>query len=261
MSRLIEKLNFVTGGISQPMGFRTSRAEPVKPQMLLIASIQKPESIDSLTDYIDKADAVLLHTAQASPVTAFFTKVAKALPDIPWGCWLQEADDKTMEKAVESGCDFVAFTTASRVFSTGKNDKDDKLGRILHVESSLNDGLLRAINSLPVDAIFVESNDSLDWYGLMGLQRLSGMVSKPLLATVPPDVAGAELKALWEAGVDGVVIEISAGQKSGLLEQLRQEISKFASSVRKRGKTEALVPYSIEGKETDIEPEEEEYEE
>jgi len=147
------------------------------------------------------------------------------------------------------------------VFSTGKNDKDDKLGRILHVESSLNDGLLRAINSLPVDAIFVESKDSLDWYGLMGLQRLSGMVSKPLLATVPPNVAGAELKALWEAGVDGVVIEISAGQKAGLLEQLRQEISKFASSARKRGKTEALVPFSIEGKETDIEPEEEEYEE
>jgi len=90
MSRLIEKLNFVTGGISQPMGFRTSRAGPVKPQMLLIASIQKPESIDSLTDYIDKADAVLLHTAQASPGTAFFTKVAKALPDIPWGCRLKE---------------------------------------------------------------------------------------------------------------------------------------------------------------------------
>ena len=258
MSRLIDKLHLVASGVSQPLGFRTALASASKPQMLIIASLQKSEVTGNLADHLAAADAVLLYTNEPGTEANFITGVASTMPDIPCGCYLKGAGGKSVERLVKSGCDFVVFPAASSVLASGK---DDKLGRILQVESSLSDGLLRAINGLPVDAVLAEGGDSLSWYNLMSLQRFSNMMSKPLLVTIPHKATADEIKALWEAGVDGVVIEVSTIRSPGVLKKLRQEIGKLASSARKPRKAEALLPYAIAGTETESEPEEEEWEE
>ena len=238
MSHLIEKLNLVSKGISQPMGFRAAHASGTRPQMLLIASLTKPASINSPVDFTAGADAVLLHVAKTGPSAAVITKVVKNLPDLPWGFLLRDTGEKTIAKMVENGCDFVVFPADSKVLAA---DKNDKLGRILQVESSLSDGLLRATNDLPVDVLLAEGGESLNWHQMMALHRITNMLNKPVLTTVPPNVTAEELKALWEAGVDGVVV--TSDQPAEKLEKLHREIGEFASSPRKRGKAEATLPH------------------
>ena len=254
MSRFIEKLNMVAKGTSPPIGFQATRASSAKPQMLLIASLTEIEGID--VDSISGADAVVFYTTKAGPGASFFDKAAQIMPDTPWGCWMTDASTKTVTKLAESGCDFAIFPADSAVLP---QDRNDKPGRVLQIEPSLGDSLLRAINDLPVDAVLVAGarGDFLNWQHLMSLRRLTSMLSKPLLVTAPPDVTPSELEALWQAGVDGVVV--TSDEPLGKLEKLRQEIGKFASSPRRRGKAEALLPY-IGGK-PEAEPEEEEEEE
>ena len=114
---------------------------------------------------------------------------------------------------VEAGCDFVVIPAAGRIATT---PQEEKVGRILQVESSMDDGLLRAANDLPVDAVLVtdtfEGSGPLVWHQLMIFQHLARLISKPLIVSIPADVNGEELKALWEAGV--VFDEVRAAQQT-----------------------------------------------
>jgi len=88
-------------------------------------------------------------------------------------------------------------------------------------------------------------------------------LTKPLLVSVPSNVTVNELQPLWEAGVDGVVVEVGVGQPVEGLKGLRRTIDNLAfPSQRKRGKAEALLPYvSPEASMVTEEEEEEEEEE
>ena len=259
MSRLIDKLNRVSKTVPQRMGFRTTHPIAPKPQILLIASLTQTENIDSMVDYIAGADAVLLHIDKSDVGAKALQKIAQPLPDIPWGGWLGDIDKKRMGMMIKAGCDFVVFTTDSEVLVT---DQDDKVGRILQVESSLNEGLLRAVNELPVDAVLTASEqgkDSLAWYHLMLFQRFADLLTKPLLVSIPLNVTISELKVLWELGVDGVVVGVSTGQPVGRLEEIRKAIGDLASlPPRKRGKAEALIPHIGEETVTATDTEEDE---
>jgi len=135
------------------------------------------------------------------------------------------------------------------------------VGRVLQVEASLTEGLLRAVDELPIDAVLItgeqEEGYFLTWHHLMVFQHFADLLTKPLLASVPLNVAANELLALWEAGVDGVVVGV--GEVVGRLKELRQIIDQLAFPQRKRGKAKALLPH-ISG-ETGIVTEEEEEEE
>ena len=91
----------------------------------------------------------------------------------------------------------------------------------------------------------------------MLFQHFADLLTKPLLVSIPSNVTSGELQALWKAGVDGVVIEVTAGQPQDRLEELRRVIDKLTfPTPRRRGKTEPLLPYI--SRETGIATEEEE---
>lgn len=261
MSRLIDELNRVAKATPQPMGFRAARSAPSEPRILLIASLSQGGDADRLADHVDGADAVLLHLAKSELATKALQKIATSLPDIPWGGWLEDIGAKKMEALVEAGCDFVVFPASSRVSAI---PQDDKLGKILQVEPSLSEGLLRAINDLPVDVVLTTDSyedDSIAWHHLLHFQRLANLLNKPLLVPAPLNVTASELKALWETGVDGVVVEAGI-ESAGGLRELRQAISKLTfRPQRKRGKSEALLPHVGRAGPTQTETEEEEEEE
>jgi hypothetical protein len=256
MSRLIDELNRVAKATSQPMGFRAARSVSLEPRILLIASLAQSEDIERLAD---GADAVLLRLAKSRLTANTLQKIVASLPEIPWGGWMDDIDVKKTQALVEAGCDFVVFPAASQVSAT---PQDDKVGKILQVTSSLGEGLLRAINDLPVDAVLTtdayEAGGSMAWHHLMHFQRLANLLSKPLLVAVPLNVTASELKALWEVGVDGVIMETDTS-KPGALGDLRRSISEMTfRPSRKRGKAEALLPRVGEEGVTETEIEEEE---
>lgn len=230
MSKLIDRLIQTAETVSQPMGFKAGRAAPSKPKMALIVRIEAAASAAQLADYAAGADAVIIAPADAGK------NITSSLADTAWGLWLEG------KGPVPADADFAILPLNSELGLAGL----EKTGKILLIESSLSEGLIRAINELPADAVLLaddgEAASVITWHRLMLCQRLADLLSKPLLATAPLTVGGDELKALWQAGVDGVVITVKAAKEAAKLKELRQIIDKSDFPARSRKRVTALLP-------------------
>lgn len=259
MSRFIDRIKKASQVAPKPLGFRVAKSASEKPRMLLVVTLS-PLAVSGLADFVVGADAGLLRAGKLSPAAKAIKEASQAMPDIPWGGWLKEIGKEGLKQLASAGGDFVVFPAANAPLTMLKNDG---VGKILEIDASLSEGLLRTIESLPVDAVFVaerEGERSLSWHHLMLFQYFSEVTARPLLVTVPTDVTGDELVALWEAGVVGVVVGVSAEKPAGEIKSLRETIDKLAFPPRrKRRKAEPLLPY-ISGAGA-IEEEEEEEEE
>ncbi len=259
MSKLIDRLNRVAKTIPQPMGFKKAAAASARPRMILIASLAQTTTAKSLADYIAGADAVLINKL-GSGVKAL-PRIAQSVPDIPWGLWLGDTSERGIKAIVEAGCDFVVFPASTTLAIPG----DNKAGKILQVEASLSEGLLRTMNELPVDAILVASEagvaPGITWHHLMLFQHFADLLVKPLLVQVPLKVTDNELQFLWKTGVDGIVVAVGIEPPAERLKELRQLIDKLTFPPRRGKKAEALLPRIREETGTETETEEEEEEE
>ena len=257
MSRFIDKLNQVSQVMPQPMGFRAVSPVTSKPKMLLVASLAEADG-EGLADYVAGADAGLLVISKPSSEVRTFKEISQAVPAIPWGGWLKSIGSGEIEQMTKANCDFMVFPAATTSLAIVQNKK---VGKILEVEASLSEGLLKAVDELPADAVLIggEKKEGLTWHHLMLFQRFADLLTKPLLVSIPSNVTANELQALWEAGVNGVVIKVGVEQPAGRLQELRQAIDKLTSPPpHKRRKPEALLPHI--GGETGIVTEEEEEE-
>jgi hypothetical protein len=227
----------------QPMGFRVAAAVSSKPRLLLVASLAQAD-VSGLADYVAGADAGLLFIAKSGSGVKTLQKITQLVPDIPWGGWLKdEAGEGAVEQMAKAGGDFVVFPAADTPLAVPHGKE---IGKVLQVEASLSEGLLRTVNGLPVDAVLIAGEEPgrfLTWHHLMLFRRLAGLLAKPLLVSVPAKVTADELQAIWDAGVDSIIVAVGVGQPAGGLKGLRQMIDKLTfPSSRQRGKAEALLP-------------------
>ena len=234
------------------MGFGVGQPVSQRPKMLLIASVAQA-NVDNLVDYVAGADAGLFPISQLSSGTKTLKKISQAVPDIPWGGWLRDISWREIKQVKKVGCDFVVFPAANTSLAILQ---DNEVGKILEVEASLSEGLLRTIDELPVDAVLIageQKEDSfLTWQHLMLFWRFADSLAKPLLVSVPPTVMANELQVLWEVGVGGVIVEVGIEG----LKELRQAIDKLTfPPQRRRRKAEALLPYIGAGTGVDTEEE------
>jgi hypothetical protein len=260
MSRLIDKLKQVADAASQPIGFRSARTATPKPQMVLIASLTNEENAGTFIGNVSGADAVLLPAAKAATGAGTRHKRCQPAPDIPWGKRIEDADQQEIAALDKNGCDFLVFPASAKVPAI---PEDENLGKVLQIESSLDEGLVKAIGQSPLDAVLVSLEDEagqfLTWHQLLLLQRLASISTKPVLVFIPPDATTDKLKALWEAGIDGVVTEMSSKQPKERIQEFRQAIQEFSSrSPHRRGKKEALLPHVSEKTESAADVEEDE---
>ena len=260
MSRFIEKLKQASLAAPQQMGFRASTATSSKPRMILVASLPEATRGGNSADYVAGADAGLLCITKLSSGVKALEKISKAVPEIPWGGWVKNISSEEIKLLVEAGADFVLFPSTSSIDVAQK----EGVGRILEVEASIGEGLLRAIDRLPVDAVLMgsEEGEGITWHQLMRYHRYTSLLSKPLLVSVTLQVTGNELQALGEAGVDGVLVEMDAEQPAGRVNELRQAMDKLTFPSRhKQQRIGVLLPrVSPAGGETAEEEEEEEEE-
>ena len=261
MSKFIDKLNRVSKATAQPMGFRAASAFAERPKMQIVASVAESD-IDSLADSVDGADAVLISIPKSGLGAEALKKISKVLSEIPWGGWLRGIAKGKIKQMIENGCDYVVFPAADSSVGT---PSDEEVGKILQIEASLSEGMLRTINQLPVDAVLVGAEQKgkydLTWHQLMLFQRIANMVTKPLLVPVPANTAASELQVLWDAGVDGVVVETGAGKPAEELEKLRKVIDGLTfPTTRRHEKREAVLPRVDKDAEAVAELEEEEVE-
>lgn len=230
MNEFIEKLKRLTHDEPSSLGFRREQSARPGRKIQLVTSLS-PENVGDIAG----ADAALVSV----PEQGIDSESLKKMPeDIPWGGWLK-GGRKEIKQLTEAGCDFVVFAADMPL----EIIEDSGAGKILEIEPSISDGLLGAVNELPVDAVLVSDKtgkgDSLTWQDLMLFQRFAGILNKPLLACVPAKVTRSELEALWEAGVNAVVVDTKI---KGSVSKIRKEIDKaeFAST-RQREKVEPVL--------------------
>lgn len=254
MSKLIDRLIQTAETVSLPMGFMAAKAAPSKPKMALIAKLETADNMAPMADFLSSADAIII--AQ----TGTGKDIARSLPDMVWGLWLEEKSRPQAKSFSEAGADFIVLPLNSEFGLPSI----EKAGKILLVESSLSEGLIRTINELPADAVLLaedrEEQSAITWHHLMLCQRFSNLLSKPLLTSAPASVSSDEFKALWQAGVDGVVMAVKTGKQAESLKGLRQTIDGVDFPARPRKKIAALLPRITEepGAAADAEEEEEE---
>ncbi len=259
MSKLIDRLTQTSETVSSPMGFRAARAAQPKPKMALIARVETAENMAPLADYLSSADAAII--AQTGTGKDAVSDIARSLPDMVWGLWLEERSRPPTKASAEGGADFIILLLNSDFGLSGI----EKMGKILLVESTLGEGLIRTINELPVGAVLLIDDEkekpALTWHQLMLCQRFSDLLFKPLLLTAPASLDADGLKALWKAGVDGVVVSVKTVEQAERLKELHQIIGQADFAARPRRKVAALLPRSREETGTsaaDVEEEEEE---
>lgn len=243
MSEFVDKLKRASQAAAQPMGFGRGRSASSEPGILLVARLSQAGGSD-LADLVSGADAGLIAVSEPGRGGETLRGCAEAVPDIPWGGWLRGDRWQKSQKVKALGSDFVIFPAADTPLGILENAG---VGKILEIEATLSDGMLRAVDELPVDGVLLaasyQDGASVTWQQLMLFQRLSALVAKPLLVTVPSKVTAGELKVLWGAGVDGVVVEVGTAQPGGL-RGLREAVNKLDfPSRRRRGKVKARIPY------------------
>ena len=261
MSRFIDKLNQVMQAVPQPVGFRTTQSVSPKPKMLLVAGLVQA-NVDDLADYVAGADAGLLLMSELDSGVKSLQKISQVVSGIPWGVWLRDIDRGGIKQIVKVGCDFVVFPAANTSLAMLQGDEG---GKILQVEASVGEGLLRTVDDLPVDAVLIDGEQEeqhfLTWHDLMIFRHFTALLTKPLLVCIPSNVTANELKALGEAGVSGVIVEVGVGQPAERINELRQTIDKLTFPLqRRRRKAGVLLPY-ISGEAGVVTEEEEEEEE
>ena len=229
MSKFIEKLQQVLTPPVQSMGFSHTKSEQARPKIQLVVSING-----------GKAKAQIKEAAGVDALVVSGTSISAG--ETITGMRLAKGDTEEVEKAAKTGADFVILPVSGEVSAP-----DKKLGKIIQLEDSISDIMLKAVSDLPLDAVLLTedlgNSLALTWKRLMLIRRFAGLSGKPLLVEVLPTVTETELQLIWDAGVSGVIVKTDAEQAEAVTANLRKIIEKLTfPSKRKNEKNMAIVP-------------------
>lgn len=224
MSKLIDFFKQASHTNAQTMGFLSRRNAPPPKRLALLAVTEKAASFP-------RADAVVVRPANGKLTAAAAKSVADAAGEVPWGLAGGENAPK--------GCDFIVLPLTG---TTAAAPAGEETGKLLEIEASLDDGLLRAANDLPVDAVIVadalEESGPLTWHRLMILTHVRHLIGKPLIAPAAADISDTDVKSLWDAGFDGIMVTAPADRIAALADV----IAALPPRASKKDKANAVVP-------------------
>ena len=251
MSKFAEKLQRVYHGSTSAMGFRKS-VEAEVPPLLIVASLTKASAADAGALATAGIDAAVLGLKGLTAKN--FAQLAEAVGYIPLGLSLESTEKDVIAKSLELACDFVVFGLKTPLDAV----KKEGLGRVLKVEPSLEPGLVRAINGLPVsiDAVLVSGDEpAITIERLLIYQRFAELLDKPLLITLSSAITASELGGLFEAGVNGLVLP--EGLSAEAFTNLRKASGGLSRATRRKTRTAAILPRLGGEIDTGVEEEEE----
>ena len=229
MNRFGDTLRKALNTTPPALGFRP--AAPARPRMVLVAGLN--ELSDEPESWIRGADAAIFGT---NIKVRELKGVAKTL-GMPWGVWL-DGSPQAAKQAESAGADFLAFDPAKTALDTAGEDA----GKVMAIEASFENSLLHSLGELPIEAVILrrDPQNALTWLDLMHFRRFADIIAKPLLVPLAPDAAPALFKALWEAGVDGVIVEALA---AGEIQKLRRSMDALDLPARRKWlRVRPLVP-------------------
>jgi hypothetical protein len=242
MSRFLKRLEQISNAAPAPMGFGAARGQRT-PGMALVGLVSKNYSagIAAVADLAPDA-ALLAGAVNAATMRQAHRALGEATP---WGVRVGSLTDEDAKAYSDGGCDLLAFPLQSTALGAVASDS---IARILSLEADIELERLRALDSLPVDALLLpKANITAPWTlgDLAAVTAVSRRVSKYILLEVSQPPGAAELVALRDAGVHCLVVDVAsapsgslAGLKAALLNMPRRR------PIR-RERAAALLPGSV----------------
>ena len=262
MSKLVEKLEQISEGSGQPMGFGAAVTRAKVSPMLTIASV--PAGNAQLITIATKegADALLLTMENLEKGSKALAKMNRAKAEIPWGVSLETVSKEDIEQLIELGCDYVVFDPTKTPAAVMI---EERIGKVLRIDASLPENLAKAISRLQVDTVLLNptggEETAFTVHQLMVLERLAGSTGKYVLMTMPPGLSTSDIEILWGLGARGVVVDMTVEQPEQRLSQVKEAIQQLPTTRKKsKEKFRATLPASIAPSEKPA-PEEDEEEE
>jgi hypothetical protein len=209
MSKLADAIRRSVRTEAAPMGFGAQRAEP-KATMLVGLMTTDPASAAAARE--NGADVVIVDARKSGFSRGDASKLDANLN----GAWLKEVTSAGASELAEAGLDFLIVD----VDTTSANALlQDKLGFVLVLPEAADEHILRSLEGMDLDAIFIPSVPSpLTLRGHLDLVRTAIMARKPLACQVPAEVSKEELEGLRAAGIVLLIVEGSPGGASRLKE-------------------------------------------
>jgi len=209
--------------------------------MLLVVELPGTQPKEGKTLAEVKADGGLI--PGDVPGAKAFKQMVEAAGDIPVGMVIKRDGGRGIDDLVSEGCDFVVFDIGMGAAVLDK----EAVGKFVKIERSLDQGLIRAINGLEVDGVLVAGGREsfLAVEHLLVYRRFVELLEEPVIVSLPPAITKAELTALWEIGVDGVVA--SSTYSAEALAELKKVINDLPGARKgRRGKGGVVLPrYSV----------------
>lgn len=237
------------------MGFGPARAEKT-PGLALIIQVSGSHKAGVATATGVSPDGIIV-SGLSGPAQA--GKLKDSLSDSIWGIRTDSLSTDDAKAYEEEGSGVLAFQLKGT--SIGAVSSEDS-AKVLCIEADTDIEDLRDINALPVDAVlFPMSGASSSWTldDLAKVARISGRLGKFLLAEITEPPSADDLKVLRTAGINGLVLDVSAGKD--VLESLKKTLLDMPKpgSEKSGGKSNAILPgvaYSSQREEAAPEPDE-----
>jgi hypothetical protein len=235
MSRFVDRLQSLLKSSTAPMGFHAAVSEVKSPSMLLVVELSAAQVKEAKIVTEVNADAGLIMSEGSNTKT--IEQMVEALGSVPLGVFVRGMSEKEIDELGGLGCDFVIFDTKA----TARILSEKKTGKFLTVEPSLDQGLVRAINSFEVDGVFVSRgvDSSVAVEHLLIYRRFVEVLEKPVIITLPSLATKEELTSLRQAGVSGVIA--ASGQSFEALAELKKTIDALPREARVRRSRAGVV--------------------
>lgn len=189
------------------------------------------------------ADIVIVHGNGAGSAVAVLAGL-KELSAVR-GAWVGELSSDDAKGLIDAGCDFVASSLEG---TSAEAVDNEKMGQVLAVTSDMEEGTLRALGPLGLDALFLKRPAGPMTLALqVELARLSMLSGTPLLVNAPADISTAELRVLRDTGAAAIIAAdlTSVDDLRSLGERLREVPQKTRGKAG--GRDIALVPSQSSG--------------
>jgi hypothetical protein len=238
MSKFVDKLQSLSKSSTTPIGFHPSVSELKSPALLLIAGLSGTQVKEAKIVADVNADAGLI--LDEGPSARIVRQMVEAVGDIPLGVFVKGMSEEKIDELASLGCDFVVFDIRIPAAVLHK----EEVGKFLMIEPSLDQGFVRAINSLDIDGVVISSRGEDSFVAvehLLVCRRFVELLEKPVIMALPSLVTKTELASLGQVGVDSVVAPST--QSVEALAELKKMISDLPRRARgRRAKAGVKLP-------------------
>lgn len=243
MGKFLDLMERIVNGAPASLGFGAARATKV-PSMALITLVSGRYAHGLKTVATLAPDAALVSGLKGP---AALGDIKGGMPAIPWGVSTEGLSEAEAQEYRGHGCDLLAFplqgTTAAAL-------EEEEVGRVLCLEPHVPEQELRAIDTLPVDALLVNMTVvSGPWslQDLMAVGAISRRSSKYVLALVSQPPGKKDLEALRDLGVRGLVLDVGAASLESLNDLKATLLQMPRKRQQRKERTTALLPGSVYG--------------